>query len=75
LHDEELYNLYSSPNIIRQIKLRRMGWAGHMTRMGEERKVYRVLVGKPEVKRPFGRLRRGWEDGIRMDLSEIGWEV
>jgi hypothetical protein len=59
--------------IIRQIKSRRMRWAGHVARMGEERKVYWVLVGKPEGERPLGRLRRRWEDGIRMDLREMGW--
>jgi hypothetical protein len=57
LHNEELHNLYSSPDIIRQIKSRRMRWAGHVARMGEERKVYDVLVGKPERKRPLGRPR------------------
>jgi hypothetical protein len=57
LHSEELHNLYSSPDIIRQVKSRRMGWAGHVARMGEERKVYKVLVGKPEGKRPLGRPR------------------
>jgi hypothetical protein len=73
LHNEELHNLYSSPDVIRQIKSRRMRWAGHVTRMGEERKVYRVLVGKPKGKRPVGRPRHRWEDGIRMDLRETGW--
>jgi hypothetical protein len=63
---------YSSPDIIRQVKSRRMRWAGHVARMGEERKVYKVLVGKPEGKRPLGRPMRRWEDGIRMDLREIG---
>jgi hypothetical protein len=58
LHSEELHILYSSPNIIRQIKSRRMRWVRHMARMGEERKMYRVLVGKPEGKRPLGRIRR-----------------
>jgi hypothetical protein len=72
LHIEELHNLYSSPDIIRQVKSRRMRWAGHVARMEEERKVYRVLVGKPEGKRPLGRSRRRWEDGIRMDLRETG---
>jgi hypothetical protein len=72
LHNEELHNLYSSPDIIRQVKSRRMRWAGHVTRMGEERKVNKVLVGTPEGKRPLGRPRRRWEDGIRMDLREIG---
>jgi hypothetical protein len=64
--------LYSSPNIVRVIKSRRMRWAGHMARMGEERGVYRVLVGKPEGKRPLGRPRRRWVDNIRMDLQEVG---
>jgi hypothetical protein len=72
LHNEELHNLYSSPDIIRQVKSRRMRWAEHVARMGEERKVYKVLVVKPEGKRPLGRPRRRWEDGIRMDLREIG---
>jgi hypothetical protein len=72
MHNEELHNLYSSPDIIRQVKSRRMRWAGHVARMGEKRKVYKVLVGKPEGKRSLGRLRRRWEDGIRMDLRETG---
>jgi hypothetical protein len=71
LHNEELHNLYSSPDIIKQVKSRRMRWAGHVARMGEEIKVYKVLVGKPEGKRPLGRPRRRWEDGIRMDLRGI----
>jgi hypothetical protein len=75
LHNEELHNLYSSPDIIRQIKSRKMRWTGHVARMGKERKLYRVLVGKPEVKRPLGKPRLRWEDGIRMDLREIGWGV
>jgi hypothetical protein len=73
LYNEELHILYSSPNIIRQIKSRRVRRAGHVARMGEERKVYKVLVGNPEIKRPLERPRRRWEDGIRMDLKEIGW--
>jgi hypothetical protein len=73
LHDGELHNLYSSPDIIRQIKSRRMRWAGHVADMGEGRKVYRVLVGKPEGKRPLGRPRHRWEVGIKVDLGEIGW--
>jgi hypothetical protein len=73
LHNEELHNLYSSPKIIIQIKLRRMRWAGHVACMGEERKVYEVLVGKPEGKRPLVSLRGKYDDGIRMDLGEIGW--
>jgi hypothetical protein len=72
LHNEELHNLYSPPDIIRQVKSRRMSLAGHVARMGEEIKVYKVLVGKPEGKRPLGRPRRRWEDGIRMDLRETG---
>jgi hypothetical protein len=73
LCSEELRILYSSPNIIRQIKSRRMRWAGHVACMGKERNVYKVLMGKPEGKRPLGRPRHRWEDGIRMDLREIGW--
>jgi hypothetical protein len=72
LHSEELHNLYSSPDIIRQVKSRRMRWEGHVARMGEERKVYKVLVGKSEGRRPLGRPRRRWENGIRMDLRETG---
>ena len=72
LHNEELKGLYSSPNIVREIKSRRMKWAGHVAHMGEGRGVYRVLVGKPEGKRPLGRPRRRWEDNIRMDLQEVG---
>jgi hypothetical protein len=73
LHNEELNILYSSPNIIRQIKSRRMRWAGHVAHMGEERKLNKILMGKPEEKRPLGRPRSRWEDGIRMDLREVGW--
>jgi hypothetical protein len=65
LHNEELHNLYPYPDIIRQVKSRRMRWAGHVARMREERKVYEVLVGKPEGKRPPGRPRHRWEDQIR----------
>jgi hypothetical protein len=75
LHNEELHILYSSPYIIRQIKSRRMRWAGRVTRMTEERKVYKVLVGKPEGKIPLGRPRCRWVDGIRMDLRELAGEV
>jgi hypothetical protein len=75
LHNEELHNLFSSPDIIMQVKSRRMRWAGHVARMGEERKVYKVLVGKPEGNRRLGRPRRRWEDRIRMDLREIGLVV
>jgi hypothetical protein len=70
LHNDELHSLYSSPNIVRVIKSRRMRWAGHVARMGEVRGVYRVLVGRPEGKRPLGRRRR--ENNIKLDLREIG---
>jgi len=72
LHNEELRNLYSLPNIVRVVKSRRMRWAGHVAHMGEGRGVHRVLVQKPEGKRPLGRPRRRWEDNIRMDLREVG---
>jgi hypothetical protein len=72
LHNDELHILYSSPNIFRVIKSRRMRWAGHVARMGEGRGVYRVLVERPECKRPLGTTRRGWEDDIKMDLRETG---
>jgi hypothetical protein len=72
LHSEELHNLYSSPDIIRQVKSRRKRWAEHVASMGEERKLYKVLVGKPKGNRPLRRPRHRWEDGIRMDLREIG---
>jgi transcription termination factor 2 len=74
LQNEELHNLYSSPNIIRMIKSRKMRWAGHVARMGETRNAYRILVGKPEGKRPLGRPRRRWVDNIIIDLREIGWD-
>jgi hypothetical protein len=73
LHNEELCDLYSSPSIIRIMKSRRMRWAGHVARMGEKRNTYRLLVRKPEEKRPLGRPRRRWVDNIRMDLGEVGW--
>jgi hypothetical protein len=72
LHNDELHSLYSSSNIVRVIKSRRMRWAGHVASMGEGRDVYRVLVGRPEGKRPLGRPRRRWEDYINMYLREIG---
>jgi len=65
--------MYSSPNIIRLIRSRRMKWAEHVKRMGERRGVYRVVVGKPEGKRPLGRPRRRWEDNIKLDLLEVEW--
>jgi hypothetical protein len=70
LHNEELIDLYSSPNIVRVIKSRRMRWAGHVARMGERRVAYRVLVGKPEG--DLERHRRRWEDNIKTDLREVG---
>ena len=72
MHNEELNDLYSSPNIVRVIKSRKMRWAGYVALMDEERGVYRVLVGKPERKRRLGRPRRRWIDNIRMDLQEVG---
>ena len=72
LHNEELRDLYSLPNIVGVVKSRRMRWAGHVARMGEGRGVHRVLVEKPEGKRPLGRPRRRWEDNIKMDLREVG---
>jgi hypothetical protein len=75
LHNEALHNLYSSSSIIRIIKSRRMKWAGHVTRMGEKRNKYKLLVGKPEGRRPLGRPRRRGIDNIKMDLLEIGWNV
>ncbi|KAJ4431790.1 hypothetical protein ANN_20395 [Periplaneta americana] len=68
LHNRELYALYSSPDVIRNIKSRRLRWTGHVARMGESRNAYRVLVGRPEGKRPLGKPRRRWEDNIKMDL-------
>jgi transcription termination factor 2 len=73
-YNKELHSLYSSPSIIRMIKSRRMRWAGHVARMGENRNAYRILVGKSEGKRPLGRPRRRWVDNIQMDLREIGWD-
>jgi hypothetical protein len=74
LHNEELHDLYSSPSIIRIMKARRMRWTAHVARMGEKRNAYRLLVGKPEGRRPIGRPKRRWLDNIRMDLVEVGWD-
>jgi hypothetical protein len=72
LHNEEHNDLYVLPNLVQVIKSRRMRWAGNVSRMVERRGVYRVLVGKPEGKRPLGRPRRRWEDNIKMDAEEVG---
>jgi hypothetical protein len=72
LHNGELNDLYSLPNIVQVVKSRRMRWAGHVARLGETRGMYRVLVGKPDGKRPLGRPRRRWEDNIKMDVQEVG---
>ena len=72
LHNQELNDLYFSPNIVRVIKSRIMRWAGNVARMGEERGVYRFLVGKLEGKRPLERPRRRWVDNIRTDFQEVG---
>jgi hypothetical protein len=74
LRNEKLHNLYSSPNIIRIIKSMRMRWAGHVAQMGKTRTAYRILMGKPEGKRPLGRPRRRRVDNINMDLREMGWD-
>ena len=72
LHYKELNDLYSSPSIVRVTKSRRIRWAGHAACMGEWRGIYRILVGKPEGKRPLGRPRHRWEDNIKMALQEVG---
>jgi hypothetical protein len=73
LYNGKLHDLYCSPSIIRSIKSRKMRWVVHVARMGVKRNAYRILVGKPEGKRPLGSPRRRWEDNIRMDIREIGW--
>jgi hypothetical protein len=73
LHYDELHNLYFSPNVIRIMKSRRMRWTRHVARMGKKRNAYRILVVKPEGKRPLGRPRCRWVDNVKMDLREIGW--
>jgi hypothetical protein len=72
-HNEELNDLHSSPRIIWVIKLRRMRWVGHAGHMGKKRGAYRILVGRPEGRRPLGRPRCRWEDNIKMDLQDVGW--
>jgi len=72
LHNEELHGLYDSPDVVKIMKSRRLRWAGHIARMGEKRRLYSILVGRPDGRKPFGRPRRRWEDNIRRDLREIG---
>jgi hypothetical protein len=74
LHNEELHGLYSSPSIVRVIKARRMRWVGYVACMEEVRGAYNILVGRPEGRRPLGRHRNRWEDNIKIDLREIGFE-
>jgi hypothetical protein len=73
LHNKDLTDLYSSPNIIRVIKSRRMRLAGYVSSMGKRRGAYRILVGRPEGRRPLGRPRHRWEDNNKLDLQEVGW--
>jgi hypothetical protein len=74
LHNEELHNLYSPPSIVRMVKPRRMRWVGHVAQMGEKRNAFRILMGKPEGKRPLGRPRRRLVNNIKMDLRDrMGW--
>jgi len=73
LHNEGLHNVYASPNVIKAIASMKVRWTGHVARMGEMRNAYKILVGKPEGKRPLGRLRRRWENIIRMDVGDIVW--
>jgi hypothetical protein len=74
INNEELHDLYSSPSIIRMIKSWRMRWAWHVAQTGDKRNAYRILVGKPEGKRPLGRPKQRWLDNIKMDLGETGWD-
>jgi hypothetical protein len=74
LHNKR-HNLHASPNVVRGMKSRRMRWTVHVVRVGEIRSAYKILIGKPERKGLLGRPRRRWEDNIRMDLREIGWEI
>jgi hypothetical protein len=70
---EELHNLFSLSSIIRMIKSRRLRWAGHVRQMGMERNAYRIVMQKPEGRRPLGRPRHRWVDSIKLDLTKIGW--
>lgn len=72
LHNEELHGLYDSPDVVKIMKSKRLRWAGHVARMREKRRLYSILVGRPDGKRPLGRPRRRWEDNIRRDLREVG---
>jgi hypothetical protein len=73
LHNDDLHSLYSSPNIFRVIKSRRMSWAGHVACMGDGKSVYRALIGRTEWKRPLGRRRRKWKDNIKIGIDEANW--
>jgi hypothetical protein len=73
LYNEKLHNLYSSPSIIRMIMSRRIRWAGHVARIAVNTNAYRILVGKPEGKRPLGKPRRRWENNIKINQREVGW--
>jgi hypothetical protein len=75
LHIEELHNLYTSPNIVKMIRSRKIKWSGHVARMGEIRNAYRILVGKPEGKKPIGKPSHRWENNIKLDRTEVRWEV
>jgi hypothetical protein len=74
MHNEKLHNLYSSPSTIRMMKSRRMRWAGHVGRMGDNRNAYRIFVGKHESKRPLGRPKHRWVDNIKINHREVGWD-
>jgi hypothetical protein len=74
IETDDCNDMYSSPSIIRMIKSRRMRWAGHVARMREKANAYKILMGKPQGKRPLGRPRRRWVENIKMDLREIGWD-
>jgi hypothetical protein len=74
VHQKELRNMYTAPHVVRVIISRGMRWAGHVAGMGEMRNAYKILIGKPEGRKPLGRPKRGWKDNITMDLRKTGWE-